>query len=546
MLGSYQVFYRTTQKSKGEGNSKMQVGLFLPAYQDLIFILSGITGTFYIIIPLINSLKSESILFKYPVLKKMLLPVNVLFVMAGIFIVTLSLNTIFSLQKLSGIILTLLFFTSLIIFFRILLFTLFTKKNHTPIDSANSKNNFQDTERKKFKAENPEQQKESRIRESEERFKWLVESSPNAIVLTDDLGTVRLVNRQTEQLFGYERNELIGKPMEILMPERYRKNHVNYRRGYYNDPQARPMGTGRDLFGLHKIGNEIPIEIGLTPLRMQEKLMVLATIVDITERKKNEERFLQKNLELAKFNEELKSRTAQLIQSEKMSALGTLVAGVAHELNNPLTGILNYTQYCKKNIEPGSKISTILDDVIYETKRCEEIVKNLLHYSYSHETKEREIIDISMLKQVIQRVSTLFSHDFKNIRLNLFIDNNFSGFRFEKNKLQQIISNMVKNSIDAMESSRVKEINIRAFNDNSHCHLVVEDTGSGIDEENITRIFDPFYTTKEVGKGTGLGLTVIKGIVEEGNGEIKVVSKKNEGTQFHLKFPLEVNESKTF
>ncbi|NJK85374.1 MAG: PAS domain S-box protein [Bacteroidales bacterium] len=189
---------------------------------------------------------------------------------------------------------------------------------------------------------------ETRIRESEERFKWLVESSPNSIILTDGSGNIRLINRQTELVFGYERNELLGKPIETLMPERYRGHHVTYRKNYYNEPQARPMGTGRDLYGLHKSGNEIPIEIGLTPLKMQDKQMILATIVDITERKRHEERILQNHRELAKFNEELKTRTAQLIQSEKMSALGTLVAGVAHELNNPLTGILNYAQYCRK------------------------------------------------------------------------------------------------------------------------------------------------------------------------------------------------------
>jgi PAS domain S-box-containing protein len=374
------------------------------------------------------------------------------------------------------------------------------------------------------------------IRESEERFRSLVESSPNAIILTDENGIIRLVNRQTEMLFGYQRYELIGKTIEMLLPGRFRENHVHYRHDFYNDPQTRPMGKCRGLYALDKQGYEIAVEIGLAPLHSGEKLMVLGTIVDITERKKHEESLVQKNAELAKYNEELKARTAQLIQSEKLSALGTLIAGVAHELNNPITGILNYAQYCKKNIPPEGKLAEVLDDLIFEARRCVEIVKNLLTYSFYSQAdgKSDETSDVA---EVIRRVCNLLAHLLKDVKLNINIEKDLPGFHIQANKLQQVVSNIMKNSIDAMENDREKQLDIHAFQDTIHCHLVIEDSGIGILPEQLTKIFDPFYTTKEVGKGTGLGLSVSKSIIEEADGKIYVESVTGKGTTFHMLLP---------
>jgi len=299
------------------------------------------------------------------------------------------------------------------------------------------------------------------------------------------------------------------------------------------------MGVGRDLYGLHKDNYEIPVEIGLTPMRTKDKLMVLSTIVDITERKKNEERLLQKNEELARYNEELKARTSQLIQSEKMSALGTLIAGVAHELNNPITGILNYAQYCKKNSPPDSRLTEVLDDLVSEAKRCAEIVKNLLTYSYYSSGGGESISnETANVNEVIKRVTNLFSYLLKDINLQIDTEVDLPDFHIQANKLQQVISNIVKNSIDAMEDISNKAITIKAYHNHSHCCLTIEDTGQGIEPERLTKIFDPFYTTKDVGKGTGLGLSVSKSIIEEYNGEINVESQVGIGTRFYIKFPV--------
>ena len=409
-----------------------------------------------------------------------------------------------------------------------------TKSGKVGPPEKSSIENYHEGDIKSYERE----KRENQIKESEERFRLLVESAPYAIVLTDDEGGIRLINRQTEALFGYERNELIGKPIETLLPTRFRPNHFGYRNSFYHDPQTRPMGVGRDLYGLHKDGYEIPVEIGLTPLRSQDKVMVLSTIVDITERKKNEEKLLLKNEELARYNEELKARTSQLIQSEKMSALGTLIAGVAHELNNPITGILNYAQYCKKNVAPDSKLIEVLDDLVFETKRCAEIVKNLLTYSYFTSVGEQSpTTETANVKEIIKRVCSLFAHLLNDIQLNLDIESDLPEFHIQANKLQQVISNIIKNAIDAMENSSQKEIYIKAYKDSGECHLIIDDTGKGISTPDLSKIFDPFYTTKDVGKGTGLGLSVSRSIIEEYNGKISLESEVGKGTRFHIKFP---------
>src|SRR5579863_9374680 len=132
---------------------------------------------------------------------------------------------------------------------------------------------------------------EQALRKSEERFRQIVESVPNAIVVVSQTGYIEMVNATAERVFGYERTELLGQPVEILVPERFRRGHPDMRQSFFARPRARPMGAGRELFGLRKNGSEFPIEIGLSPIETDEGMMVLSAIVDISQRKRLEERF---------------------------------------------------------------------------------------------------------------------------------------------------------------------------------------------------------------------------------------------------------------
>jgi len=376
------------------------------------------------------------------------------------------------------------------------------------------------------------------LKESEERFRMLVESSPNAILLTDGLNEIKMINNQAEVLLGYERDELVGTSIEVLIPQEFRIKHRKHSQYFFDHPKARKIGRGRDLTALHKTGREIPVEIGLTPLHTHDRLMVLITLIDITERKKQEEQLRHQNQELLQSSLELEKRTLQLIQSEKLSALGTLVAGVAHELNNPLTGILHFAQYLQKNPEKVGKSREVIDEIITETRRCAEIVKNLLQYAYPNEVQPRGMLDALSFQGLIHSINQLFAIKNKDIQFDVKVEDTFNGFSFNHNKLHQIMTNLIGNAVDALETCRKKEISVIAYSDKTHNHILLEDTGIGMDSDRLKKIFDPFYTTKEVGKGTGLGLSITKRIIEENGGTIDVESYPGKGTTIRLKFPV--------
>jgi PAS domain S-box-containing protein len=157
-------------------------------------------------------------------------------------------------------------------------------------------------------------------------FRQVVESAPNAIVMIGPTGLIEMVNAQTERVFGYTRDELLGKPIEMLVPERYRPNHPELRKSFFADPVSRPMGAGRDLYGLKKDGSEFPVEIGLNPIETDEGTMVLSAIVDISARKRMEARIHAINDQLTHMN--------------RVATVGELSSSIAHELKQPLAAIV--------------------------------------------------------------------------------------------------------------------------------------------------------------------------------------------------------------
>ena len=165
---------------------------------------------------------------------------------------------------------------------------------------------------------------------AELRLRAAVEASPSGLLMTDAQGTIVLVNREIERLFGYVREELLGKPVDLLVPKAFRGGHAAQRGGFHADPRVRAMGAGRDLYGTRKDGTEIPLEIGLTPMVTEEGMFVLASVVDISARRAAEE-------ERARLEAELR-------QAQKIEALGTLAGGIAHDFNNILFGIVGYAE----------------------------------------------------------------------------------------------------------------------------------------------------------------------------------------------------------
>ena len=243
---------------------------------------------------------------------------------------------------------------------------------------------------------------------------------------------------------------------------------------------------------------------------------------------------------LEKSMEELTKSQTQLIQAEKKSALATLVAGVAHELNNPMMGMLNYVQYCLKHLPDNPKLQTVLKDTERETYRCIEIVRNLLTFSRVEKAGEEEYRKVSCLA-IFERVVKLLSYRIgkENVTVTRRIDDRVPEIRLRANSIQQVFLNLIVNALDALKESDKKELELRIRPGNRFVQVSIADSGCGISPENLPRIFDPFFTTKPVGEGTGLGLSLCHGIIKDHGGEMTCESKPGSGTAFTLMLPME-------
>ena len=348
----------------------------------------------------------------------------------------------------------------------------------------------------------------------------VVQSSVSAIVAADRRGRIIMMNKAAEVLFGHSA---------------YYSDNINIENFY-------PPGVARDIMAKlrderiggrgklpitrvnirHKNGTDIPVE--MTGVIIYEDGMESATAGIFND--------LRDRLEV---EHQLKDAHAQLIQSEKLASLGRLSAGVAHEINNPLTSILLYANLMREKLEKDHPLEKNLAYIIEDTERCREIVKNLLAYSrQTNPTRNyfrlNDVIDESLR---LIRDQKLFLH----IKV---VEDKWPHWLLvyaDKNQLCQVVINLIINAIDAMEGQGI--LTFHTFQDavSGKAVLEVTDTGSGIPTENKSKIFDPFFSTKELGKGTGLGLSMAYGIMEENHGRIFVKETGPQGTTFALELP---------
>ena len=241
-----------------------------------------------------------------------------------------------------------------------------------------------------------------------------------------------------------------------------------------------------------------------------------------------------------KFEENLLKETQlQIGQSEKLAAIGRLAAGVAHEINNPLTSILNFAHFLKDNESNDEETLRDLNVIIDETNRVRKIVRELLDFA-RQTPASIENIDIN---QVLQQLVSLIvkQKEFRNIRFIDDFDHTLESIEADKNQVQQVFLNLLLNSAESI-SKEGGTINLRTLNENDHCTICITDKGCGIKAEDLGKIFDPFYTTKPVGKGTGLGLSVSYGIVKQYGGDIHCESRVGQGSTFTVTLPYQHNK----
>ena len=360
--------------------------------------------------------------------------------------------------------------------------------------------------------------------DSQKIFQQLFEFAPDGIVVVDAGGLIRQANPQTEKMFGYGRSELIGKPIEVLIPERFASQHVGYRDAYLSEPRTRAMGANLELSARRRDGTEFPVDIMLSPVETADGRLVLAVVRDITERKKAEDKYRQ-------------ARDAAEAASQ---AKDQFIAVLSHELRTPLTPALTAVQMMET--EPG--LTTNLREWTSMIRRNIELearlIDDLLDVTKISRGKVELHLEAVDLNESLRRATKICESEIwsKQLRLTAKFDAKDHWVRADATRLQQILWNLLKNAVKFTPIGGA--ISIRTDNlPEERIAVHIKDSGVGIEPEMLPRLFDAFEqggngTTRQFG-GLGLGLTIAKGLVDKHGGTLTVTSDgRNRGATFTM------------
>jgi PAS domain S-box-containing protein len=377
---------------------------------------------------------------------------------------------------------------------------------------------------------------EEKVRSSEERFRGLLESAPDAMVIVGAQGRIVLVNRQTEQLFGYDRGELLGQPVEILIHAKFRDRHAAHRSGFIADPKVRPMGAGLELFGVRRDGTEFPVEISLSPMETDEGRLVSAAIRDITERKRAESIVLG----ALKRERELTERLRELdrIKSD-------FVATVSHELRTPLTNIIGSIEMLAEGDygELSAMQRRTVDVLDRNSHRLLDLIKDLLDLNQMESGGLGIRCVATDLGDLFERVHSQVVSLAAGQRVVLQFDHagDLGSVVLDRHQVERALLNLVTNAIKFTPAEGT--VSVGAERIGERVQFVVSDTGMGIPEHEQAQLFTRFFrssiATENAIPGTGLGLVIVKHIVEGHGGTISVASKVGEGTTVTVSLPLQ-------
>lgn len=364
------------------------------------------------------------------------------------------------------------------------------------------------------------------IQKNEKRISALFEAATEGIIISDLDGNIIMVNEKAEELFGYPREELIGKQIEALVPKRYRNGHKKHRHGYYENPEPRPMGQGRDLYGLSKRGEEFPVEISLNHFETDEGRFVISYVIDITQRKKAEDKLLKAHRELEQKAIELKQSNDELEQFAYVAS---------HDLQEPLRMVASYTQLLARRYKDqlDEDANDFINYAVDGAQRMQQLLNDLLQFSRVG-TRSKPF-ERTNLEEVVNNALQNLEKFIEENQAEITVESPLPVLSADKLQLTQLFQNLVHNAIKFRDDER-PTVRIEAEEQDVNWQFSVSDNGVGIDKKHQDRIFMIFQRlhSRNEYEGSGIGLAICKKIVERHGGDIWVESAPGEGTTFYF------------
>jgi two-component system sensor kinase FixL len=344
------------------------------------------------------------------------------------------------------------------------------------------------------------------LREREARLRSILETVPEAIVVIDEHGLVHEFSPAAVRLFGYEPAEVQGRNVSMLMPSPYRERHDGYIQNYLSTGVRKIIGIGRVVVGLRKDGSTFPMELSVGEARLGGRRIFAGFVRDLTERQETEKR--------------LQDLQSELLHVSRLSAMGQMASALAHELNQPLTAILNYVRAARRFMEgdraSAQKAIEVMDKAVAQTARAGQIIRRLRDFvekGQSHQGRDN-------LNKTIEEASALALVGAKesSVKVSLDLSPSLPDVQIDRIQIQQVVLNLIRNSIEAMAAAERRELSIRTRHSGGMAQVEIADTGPGLPGHVVAQLFQPFVTTKP--QGMGLGLSISRSIIDAHGGRI--------------------------